>query len=98
MIFTEEPEALRIQDIFGNSEEVLLDLVVEVTRLARKQRARSVSMALLEQSRLIPLLERIGFRQRPDYSNMYCYAAGGQLQLLASAPNHWLIHVGDRDV
>ena len=40
----------------------------------------------------------LGFRERDDYSNMYCYAANNRWQSLVSDPKSWLIHVGDRDV
>ncbi|MCG8648421.1 MAG: hypothetical protein MI861_01230 [Pirellulales bacterium] len=98
LIFLPKQESYLIQDVFGSDPHTKLDLIVHAVRTARAAGAQSISMTLLEQSELISILQRVGFRLRPDHSHMFTYAANDQLQPQIADPKQWLIHVGDRDV
>lgn len=87
-----------IQDLFSVSSDVSLGLLKAVVRRARRQGARSVSMRLLEGATIIPCLESLGFRLRPDFSNMFAYTSSEELNGQLGDPINWFIHVGDRDV
>ncbi len=98
LIFAKDGASLAVQDIYAKSTDTAANLLAELDRHSRKYQVRSISMALLEQSDLIPVLSEMGFRERRDHSYMFTYAALEDLRAIATDPRHWMIHVGDRDV
>jgi len=88
-----------IYDLFPTNDPPLARaLLAAAVRLGRALHLKALSMTLLEKSELLPVLAQMGFRLRPDLSQMFVYApegCGGR-DFIRSAES-WVVSTGDRD-
>lgn len=100
LVFNLEDDTLVIKDVFPATDAVLVrDLLAEVTRWGRELRVRSASFTVFQPHPILPTLRQLGYRPRPEQSQMFAYASpeAADRQGFDQA-EHWQITVGDRDV
>lgn len=100
LVFTIQGATADLKDIFALDDDTAQrDLIAAAIRWAREAGLENLSIAVLEGHPAIATLERFGFVQRPDNSQMVAYASPhSDLSLALHRPGEWLISVGDRDV
>jgi hypothetical protein len=99
LVFTEEDGALVVKDIFpGTDATVTADLLAAVTRIGRERHLRSATFTVMCGHPCEPALARFGYRPRAEQSQVFAYAAAGELKMKVQAPHSWQIAAGDRDV
>jgi hypothetical protein len=99
LLFTPRNGLGVICDIFPTeAPELARALIWQMIRLGRAQGLKALSMSLLEQSALLPVLRQMGFKLRPDHSQMFVYAPPGCAgrDYIRSAES-WVASTGDRD-
>jgi len=93
-------EAMHINDMFCLPERDASDaLITYLTNTGWDQRARAVSVTLLESNPLIQSLVRTGYVRRPETSSVIVHATPGlPWGPMLQDKNKWFMTVGDRDV
>jgi hypothetical protein len=93
-------KAMHINDMFCLPERDVSDaLITYLTNTGWDQRARAVSVTLLESNPLIQSLVRTGYVRRPETSSVIVHATPGlPWGPMLQDKNKWFMTVGDRDV
>ena len=93
-------EAMYINDIFCLPDPDVADALTNcLTNIGWDQRARAVSVTLLESNPLIQSLVRNGYLRRPQTSSVIVHAAPGwPWEPMLQDKTNWFMTVGDRDV
>jgi hypothetical protein len=93
-------EAMYINDMFCLPEQDVSDaLITCLTNTGWDQRARAVSVTLMESNPLIQSLVRTGYLRRPETSSVIVHAAPGlPWGPMLQDKTNWFMTVGDRDV
>jgi GNAT superfamily N-acetyltransferase len=88
-----------VVDLYGDPEAVVEDaLLAVVIDDLRGTDVQTLSAPVLEQSPLIPALERWGFRPRETSPFVVSTRSGGKWDGLVTEARNWFVTHGDRDV
>lgn len=100
LVFRPIEQGVEIREfIVGENERAGTILMANFLRLVRRQGRESVTIQLLENTRLIDEFSRFGFRERGGNRQVYMSYSqrmSGQHELLAGADN-WLLMASDQD-
>jgi hypothetical protein len=99
LLMTESEGFASIKDLFPAAEDVASDLLMAAIREGRARGWKGLSFTVLESNPLLRVLERCGFRQRSETSEMYAYGRpeSPMSEAVVDAQG-WYLTVGDRDV
>lgn len=100
LLFMEAEGRGMIKDVFpADAPDLVASLLQAAVRTGWSLGWRSLSIGLLEQSPLLPVLHACGFRLRSDRTQMFAFApANAGWRDAVYSPACWFLNSGDRDV
>jgi hypothetical protein len=100
IVMAENHGLLEIRDVFPFEPGATVDaLLTAAIQHGWRRQVSSISMIVLSENPLLPLLESRGFRPRPETSEAYVFAPDSSrfAETIATA-NNWFMTSGDRDL
>jgi hypothetical protein len=99
IIFSEDDKIAVFKDMLCLPDEKIINtLLSQWVQHLRQRKLRSISAILMNGNPLLSILQKHGFRPRPEVSSIFGYTTDKDLGNLWLHGTNWYMTVGDRDV